>query len=41
MNIVAAPVEVVRDRILREVERWCSSADDDITVVVARYRAPR
>ncbi|WP_437774558.1 SpoIIE family protein phosphatase [Sorangium sp. So ce1097] len=37
----SAPVEVIRDRILREVEGWCSSADDDITVVVARYRAPR
>ncbi|WP_437730168.1 SpoIIE family protein phosphatase [Sorangium sp. So ce1335] len=37
----SAPVEVIRDRILSEVEGWCSSADDDITVVVARYRAPR
>ncbi|WP_437680274.1 SpoIIE family protein phosphatase [Sorangium sp. So ce131] len=37
----SAPVEVIRDRILGEVEGWCSSPDDDITVVVARYRAPR
>ncbi|WP_437730452.1 SpoIIE family protein phosphatase [Sorangium sp. So ce1335] len=36
----AAPVEAIRDRILREVEGWCPSPDDDITVVVARYRAP-
>ncbi|WP_437669799.1 SpoIIE family protein phosphatase [Sorangium sp. So ce131] len=37
----SSPVEVIRDRILREVERWCPSPDDDITVVVARYRALR
>ncbi|WP_437827044.1 SpoIIE family protein phosphatase [Sorangium sp. So ce1153] len=36
----AAPVEAIRDRILREVEGWCPSPDDDITVVVARYSAP-
>ncbi|WP_437323194.1 SpoIIE family protein phosphatase [Sorangium sp. So ce381] len=36
----SAPVEAIRDRILREVEGWCPSPDDDITVVVARYRAP-
>ncbi|MGK3992442.1 SpoIIE family protein phosphatase [Sorangium sp. So ce1024] len=36
----AAPVEAIRDRILREVEGWCPSPDDDITLVVARYRAP-
>ncbi|WP_433926952.1 SpoIIE family protein phosphatase [Sorangium cellulosum] len=36
----ASPVEAIRDRILREVEGWCPSPDDDITVVVARYRAP-
>ncbi|WP_437817603.1 SpoIIE family protein phosphatase [Sorangium sp. So ce1078] len=35
-----APVEVIRDRILRDVESWCSSPDDDITIVVARHRAP-
>ncbi|WP_433926540.1 SpoIIE family protein phosphatase [Sorangium cellulosum] len=35
--VQSAPVEVIRDRILGEVEGWCSSADDDITVVVARY----
>ncbi|WP_437708033.1 SpoIIE family protein phosphatase [Sorangium sp. So ce448] len=34
-------VVVIRDRILKEVEGWCPSPDDDITVVVARYRAPR
>ncbi|WP_437970080.1 SpoIIE family protein phosphatase [Sorangium sp. So ce260] len=34
-----APVEVIRDRILRDVESWCSSPDDDITIVVARHRA--
>ncbi|MGK4006226.1 SpoIIE family protein phosphatase [Sorangium sp. So ce1036] len=37
----AAPVDVIRDRILRDVESWSTSPDDDITVVVARYRAPR
>ncbi|WP_437930201.1 SpoIIE family protein phosphatase [Sorangium sp. So ce291] len=37
----SAPVEAIRDRILGEVEAWCPSPDDDITVVVARYRAPR
>ncbi|AUX34588.1 MULTISPECIES: SpoIIE family protein phosphatase [Sorangium] len=36
-----APSDVIRDRILREVEGWCPSPDDDITVVVARYSAPR
>ncbi|WP_437752252.1 SpoIIE family protein phosphatase [Sorangium sp. So ce1389] len=36
-----ASVEAIRDRILREVEGWCPSPDDDITVVVARFRAPR
>ncbi|WP_437592461.1 SpoIIE family protein phosphatase [Sorangium sp. So ce1000] len=35
-----APVDGIRDRILREVESWCPSPDDDITLVVARYRAP-
>ncbi len=34
------PVDVIRDRILEEVEGWCPSPDDDITIVVARYRAP-
>ncbi|WP_437329312.1 SpoIIE family protein phosphatase [Sorangium sp. So ce381] len=34
------PVGVIRDRILEEVEGWCPSPDDDITIVVARYRAP-
>ncbi|WP_437839116.1 SpoIIE family protein phosphatase [Sorangium sp. So ce1153] len=36
----AAPVSAIRDRILEEVEGWCPSPDDDITIVVARYRAP-
>ncbi|HTN91355.1 MAG TPA: PP2C family protein-serine/threonine phosphatase, partial [Sorangium sp.] len=36
-----ASVEALRDRILRDVEGWCPSPDDDITVVVARFRAPR
>ncbi|WP_437807038.1 SpoIIE family protein phosphatase [Sorangium sp. So ce1078] len=35
-----APVEAIRDRILKDVEGWCPSPDDDITVVVARFRAP-
>ncbi|AUX44903.1 phosphoserine phosphatase [Sorangium cellulosum] len=39
--VQSSPVEAIRDRILREVEVWCPSPDDDITVVVARYRAPR
>ncbi|XXX72909.1 SpoIIE family protein phosphatase [Sorangium sp. So ce134] len=39
--VQAAPVEAIRDRILKDVEGWCPSPDDDITVVVARYRAPR
>ncbi|XXT15606.1 SpoIIE family protein phosphatase [Sorangium sp. So ce429] len=38
--VQTAPVEAIRDRILRDVEGWCPSPDDDITVVVARYRAP-
>ncbi|WP_437274920.1 SpoIIE family protein phosphatase [Sorangium sp. So ce375] len=38
--VQTAPVDAIRDRILREVEGWCPSPDDDITVVVARYRAP-
>ncbi|WP_437680737.1 SpoIIE family protein phosphatase [Sorangium sp. So ce131] len=38
--VQAAPVSVIRDRILGEVEGWCPSPDDDITIVVARYRAP-
>ncbi|WP_437979988.1 SpoIIE family protein phosphatase [Sorangium sp. So ce117] len=37
----SAPAEAIRDRILGEVEGWCPSPDDDITVVVARYSAPR
>ncbi|KYF71786.1 phosphoserine phosphatase [Sorangium cellulosum] len=37
----ASPVEAIRDRILRDVDGWCPSPDDDITVVVARYSAPR
>ncbi|WP_437730457.1 SpoIIE family protein phosphatase [Sorangium sp. So ce1335] len=37
----AAPVEAIRDRILRDVDAWCPSPDDDITVVVARYSAQR
>ncbi|XXT22710.1 SpoIIE family protein phosphatase [Sorangium sp. So ce429] len=36
----AEPVDAIRDRILRDVESWCSSPDDDVTIVVARYRAP-
>ncbi|MGK3981416.1 SpoIIE family protein phosphatase [Sorangium sp. So ce136] len=35
----AEPVDAIRDRILRDVESWCSSPDDDVTIVVARYRA--
>ncbi|KYF99541.1 phosphoserine phosphatase [Sorangium cellulosum] len=35
-----APVDVIRDRLLRDVESWCSSPDDDITLLVARHRAP-
>ncbi|WP_437281217.1 SpoIIE family protein phosphatase [Sorangium sp. So ce375] len=35
-----APVDDIRDRILREIDGWCPSPDDDITIVVARYRAP-
>ncbi|XXY43934.1 SpoIIE family protein phosphatase [Sorangium sp. So ce260] len=38
--VQAAPVDAIRDRILEEVEGWCPSPDDDITIVVARYRAP-
>ncbi|WP_437954680.1 SpoIIE family protein phosphatase [Sorangium sp. So ce119] len=37
----SASVYDIRDRILREVDGWCASPDDDITLVVARYRAPR
>ncbi|WP_437964231.1 SpoIIE family protein phosphatase [Sorangium sp. So ce260] len=37
----SAPVAAIRDRILKEVEGWCPSPDDDITIVVARYQAPR
>ncbi|WP_437838457.1 SpoIIE family protein phosphatase [Sorangium sp. So ce1153] len=36
----AEPADAIRDRILREVESWCPSPDDDVTIVVARYRAP-
>ncbi|WP_438041949.1 SpoIIE family protein phosphatase [Sorangium sp. So ce128] len=36
----SAPVEVIRDRILGEVEGWCPSPDGDITVVVARSARP-
>ncbi|WP_155798293.1 SpoIIE family protein phosphatase, partial [Sorangium cellulosum] len=36
-----ASVYDIRDRVLREVDGWCASPDDDITLVVARYRAPR
>ncbi|WP_437807048.1 SpoIIE family protein phosphatase [Sorangium sp. So ce1078] len=36
-----APADAIRDRILKEVEGWCPSPDDDITVVVVRYSAPR
>ncbi|XXT19598.1 SpoIIE family protein phosphatase [Sorangium sp. So ce429] len=35
-----APAEAIRDQILREVEAFCPSPGDDITIVVARYRAP-
>ncbi|WP_437617116.1 SpoIIE family protein phosphatase [Sorangium sp. So ce834] len=35
-----APVDVIRDRLLRDVESWCASPDDDITLLVARHRAP-
>ncbi|WP_437579940.1 SpoIIE family protein phosphatase [Sorangium sp. So ce887] len=38
--VQTAPVDAIRDRILEEVEGWCPSPDDDITIVVARYRAP-
>ncbi|KYF71783.1 phosphoserine phosphatase [Sorangium cellulosum] len=37
----SASVYDIRDRVLREVDGWCASPDDDITLVVARYRAPR
>lgn len=36
----AAPVDAIRDRILEEVEGWCPSPDDHISIVVARSRAP-
>jgi serine phosphatase RsbU (regulator of sigma subunit) len=36
-----APADAIRDRIMKEVEGWCPSPDDDMTVVVARYSAPR
>ncbi|WP_437964233.1 SpoIIE family protein phosphatase [Sorangium sp. So ce260] len=36
-----APADAMRDRILKEVECWCPSPDDDMTVVVVRYSAPR
>ncbi|WP_438019387.1 SpoIIE family protein phosphatase [Sorangium sp. So ce315] len=36
----AEPVDAIRDRILRDVEGWCPSPDDDMTLVVARYHAP-
>ncbi|CAN99286.1 hypothetical protein sce9114 [Sorangium cellulosum So ce56] len=39
--VQAAPVDAIRDRILEQVEGWCPSLDDDITILVARYRAPR
>ncbi|MGK4003480.1 SpoIIE family protein phosphatase [Sorangium sp. So ce1036] len=39
--VQAAPVDAILRRILGEVEGWCPSPDDDITVVVARYHAPR
>ncbi|XXX80622.1 SpoIIE family protein phosphatase [Sorangium sp. So ce134] len=38
--VPTASVDAIRDRILEEVEGWCPSPDDDITIVVARYRAP-
>ncbi|MGK4005880.1 SpoIIE family protein phosphatase [Sorangium sp. So ce1036] len=38
--VQSAPADAICDRILGEVASWSSSTDDDITVVVARYRAP-
>ncbi|MGK3990231.1 SpoIIE family protein phosphatase [Sorangium sp. So ce136] len=35
-----APAEAIRDQILRGVEAFCPSPDDDVTIAVARYRAP-
>ncbi|KYF57836.1 hypothetical protein BE08_12795 [Sorangium cellulosum] len=40
-SVQPASVSAIRDRILRDVAGWCPSPDDDITLVVARYRAPR
>ncbi|XXT19599.1 SpoIIE family protein phosphatase [Sorangium sp. So ce429] len=39
-GVQSASPDSIRDGILREVEGWCPSPDDDITIVVARYRAP-
>jgi sigma-B regulation protein RsbU (phosphoserine phosphatase) len=33
-----APVSTMRDAILTEVQRWMAQQDDDLTVVVLRYR---
>ncbi len=32
------PVEEIRDRLLEAVRRWAPKSDDDVTVVVMRYR---
>ncbi|WP_437874648.1 SpoIIE family protein phosphatase [Sorangium sp. So ce513] len=40
-SIQPSSVTAIRDRIMRDVAGWCPSPDDDITLVVARYRAPR
>jgi len=34
------PVERIRDEILRAVARWAPAQEDDMTLVVLRYRAP-
>ena len=31
-------VSAIRDQILEEVRRWSSNLDDDVTLIVARYR---
>jgi DNA-binding LacI/PurR family transcriptional regulator/serine phosphatase RsbU (regulator of sigma subunit) len=35
------PVATIRDRIVASVRRWMARQDDDITVMVARYQAPK
>jgi serine phosphatase RsbU (regulator of sigma subunit) len=34
------PVEEIRDRVLIAVKAWSATQEDDVTVLVARFRAP-